>query len=247
MWSSIQPLPGVCSSGWFRKKTKRPPGASTRATSRWRRRRVDVLEHEAGHDGVERGVAERQVGRTRPGVGRTAGARRRPSSSWAQVGSTPMTVVAPPAAASRATCPSPHPTSSTRSAPASWRAASGRICSSYSGSAPSVKPSCHHSAWVSHRSRAPAGRSSEGSGGFTPPMVDDARAAHQPSGSCRGPRRRRRRAATTGRGGLEAGLLDRLDAAQLLDEALLAGGPEARGCRRAPTWSCACRAATGGR
>ena len=32
-WSSIQPLPGVCSSGWLRKKQNRPPGSSTRATS----------------------------------------------------------------------------------------------------------------------------------------------------------------------------------------------------------------------
>ena len=32
-WSSIHPLFGVCSSGWLRKKQKRPPGCSTRATS----------------------------------------------------------------------------------------------------------------------------------------------------------------------------------------------------------------------
>ena len=59
-WSSIQPLFGVCSSGWLRKKTKRPPGSSTRATSAMAASTVvDVLEHEAGDDGVERPVAER--------------------------------------------------------------------------------------------------------------------------------------------------------------------------------------------
>src|SRR6476661_8842535 len=33
IWSSIQPLPGVWSSGWFRSRRKRPPGARTRAIS----------------------------------------------------------------------------------------------------------------------------------------------------------------------------------------------------------------------
>ena len=33
IWSSIQPLFGVCSSGWLRKNANRPPGRSTRATS----------------------------------------------------------------------------------------------------------------------------------------------------------------------------------------------------------------------
>ncbi len=74
-WSSIQPLWGVWSSGWLRKKAKRPPGASTRADlGDGVVDALDVLEHEARHDGVEGGVAERQVGRACPGVGRTAGA-----------------------------------------------------------------------------------------------------------------------------------------------------------------------------
>ena len=33
VWSLIHPLPGVCSSGWLRKKQKRPPGRTTRAIS----------------------------------------------------------------------------------------------------------------------------------------------------------------------------------------------------------------------
>src|SRR5918994_1025721 len=42
--------------------------------------------------------------------------------------------------------------SSTRSNPSSSDCANGRICSSYSGSAPAVNPSIHQSAWLSHRS-----------------------------------------------------------------------------------------------
>ncbi len=44
----------------------------------------------------------------------------------------------------RATCPSPHPTSSTRCAFRRWLRTKGRIRSSYSGSAPSVYRCCHH-------------------------------------------------------------------------------------------------------
>src|SRR5947209_6726115 len=68
----------------------------------------------------------------------------------------PTTTATPWRAARRATWPSPVPTSSTRTAPDSHSAASGRICSSYSGSAPSVNPSCHHPAWRSQGSSAPA-------------------------------------------------------------------------------------------
>src|SRR5206468_11307393 len=64
----------------------------------------------------------------------------------AHVGSTPTTRSAPPPAARRDTCPSPQPTSSTRPAPARCAAAMGRICSTYSASAPSVNPSCHQRA-----------------------------------------------------------------------------------------------------
>ena len=57
----IQPLFGACSSGWFKKKTNRPPGASTRAISAIAGSCVgDVLEHEADDDRVERAVGERQ-------------------------------------------------------------------------------------------------------------------------------------------------------------------------------------------
>ena len=74
-----------------------------------------------------------------------------PVASWLEIGSRPTTIVAP-AAAARASCPSPVPISSTRLWPARCSAASGRICSSYSASAPSVKLSCHHVALASQRS-----------------------------------------------------------------------------------------------
>ena len=87
MWSSIQPLPGVCSSGWFRKKRKRPPGASTRATSAMASSTlVDVLEHQAGDDGVERLVGERQSGRRRPGRRPDLRPARRPRRSGPRSG-----------------------------------------------------------------------------------------------------------------------------------------------------------------
>ena len=54
IWSSIQPLPGVCSSGWLRKKHEAAAGRSTRATSAMASSSVvDVLEHQAGHGGIE--------------------------------------------------------------------------------------------------------------------------------------------------------------------------------------------------
>jgi hypothetical protein len=67
-----------------------------------------------------------------------------------RVGSRPTTS-APPRAMHRATCPSPHPTSSTRRAFRRWLSTSGRICSSYSGSAPSVNLRCHHPECCSQR------------------------------------------------------------------------------------------------
>ena len=71
MWSSIQPLPGVCSSGWLRKKLNRPPGRDDAGDLGDRLVDVvDVLEHEAGDHGVEAGVGERQP------VGAGAGIRR---------------------------------------------------------------------------------------------------------------------------------------------------------------------------
>ncbi len=62
------------------------------------------------------------------------------------------TTYAPPAARSRLICPSPQPTSRICSKPDSSSSAIGRICSTYSGSAPSVNPSIHQSAWASHKS-----------------------------------------------------------------------------------------------
>ena len=63
------------------------------------------------------------------------------------------TTCAPLAASRRLTWPSPQPMSSTVSSPASSCAANGRICSSYSASAPPVNSSIHHSAYCSQRSR----------------------------------------------------------------------------------------------
>ena len=152
VWSLIQPLPGVCSSGWLRKKLNRPPGRTHAGHLVDRAVHVvDVLEHETRHRGVERRVGERQLGRARSHVRRSAAAlprhadlvprridaRRRPTPAPASI---------------RLICPSPQPMSSTRSKPDSSASAIGRICSSYSGSAPSVNPSIHQSAWLSHRS-----------------------------------------------------------------------------------------------
>ena len=57
---------------------------------------ADVLEHQAGHDGVEGAVGERQRRRRRPGRRRVRRRARRASTTWAAVGSTPTTSVAPP-------------------------------------------------------------------------------------------------------------------------------------------------------
>ena len=79
---------------------------------------VDVFEDEAHDDRIERaGTARQLLGAT---LGRSAGHRlvRVPRLICAATGSSPITV-APASARWRATCPSPHPTSSTRRAPAS--------------------------------------------------------------------------------------------------------------------------------
>ena len=87
---------------------------------------TDVLEHEACDDGVER--AGRRTGgrRAPPGRRRPHRPARVASATWAQVGSMPTAIAAPPARASRAIWPSPHPTSRTRRAPARCVAASGQ-------------------------------------------------------------------------------------------------------------------------
>ena len=103
-------------------------------------------------------VGERQRVGPGPGVGRAAAPLARPPRSGSTVGSTPTTASAPIgggqpghlalAAADVEHAARPRPGRS---------AASGRICSSYSGSAPSVNPSCHQPAWVSHEvGRSPA-------------------------------------------------------------------------------------------
>ena len=222
IWSSIQPLPGVCSSGWLRKKTNRPPGSSTRATSASGVvDGLDVLEHQAGDHRVEGPVGERQRGGRRPRRRPAPPPRRPASATWAQVGSTPTTRRRRRRPARRATCPSPQPTSSTRRAPARCAAASGRICSSYSGSAPSVNPSCHQPACASQTRCSSA------------PCPSRSRRAPAPPGCRRGSCRRPPRPPSSGshdsacRSSSDA-CFTAGHAAELLDQPLLAGRPEAR-------------------
>src|SRR5690606_2348337 len=70
-----------------------------------------------------------------------------------------------------------------RRAPASSAAAMGRICSSYSASAPSVNPSIHHPAWSSHNpliaSRSPPCSSAPARQTPSPPPVG--RRRHPPA------------------------------------------------------------------
>ena len=89
--------------------------------------------------------------------GRARSGPRRPGSravtSCPAVGSTPTTAAPSRATAAGDSCPSPH--ADVEDAPGAGQvrlARAGRICSSYSGSAPSVKPSCHHPACVSQLS-----------------------------------------------------------------------------------------------
>ena len=117
IWSSIQPLLGVCSSGWLRKNRNRPPGAQHPGHLGDGVVDVaDVLEHQAGHDGVER---RRRANGSARGArrGRSAGPppRSAATTTCAHVGSTPDDRASRRRpTASRATCPSPQPTSSTR-------------------------------------------------------------------------------------------------------------------------------------
>ena len=140
----------------MRKKQNRPPGASTRATSAIASSTSSMCSNTrhattASNDRV--GERQRVGARARADArGRPRGRRRR--EIWFHVGSIPTARSTPSSASARRVIwPSPHPTSSTRRAPASSAAASGRICSSYSGSAPSVNPSIHHPALASHSSR----------------------------------------------------------------------------------------------
>ena len=109
IWSSIQPLPGVWSNGWLRKNANRPPSRSTRATSRDRAVDVvDVLEHEARDDAVERARPGTAAARPLPRAYCGPPPRSVATLSWLRVGSIPTTW-APRPASIRLICPSPHP------------------------------------------------------------------------------------------------------------------------------------------
>ena len=150
-WSSIQPLSGVCSSGWLRKKRNTTaaaaaPGATSAMAASTS---VDVLEDEAGDDGVEGGVGGTAASAAAAAdVGRAARALRGDLAPGPTSGRRPTTTARPAADGQ----PGDLAFAGARrrahdAAPARCSAASGRICSSYSGSAPSVKPSCHQPAW----------------------------------------------------------------------------------------------------
>ena len=88
---------GACSSGWFRRNRKRPPGASTRAISAIAARR-SVMCSNTRHatDGVERRVGERQrVGARRARSAGPPPRSRGDARAARRVGSTPTTRRAP--------------------------------------------------------------------------------------------------------------------------------------------------------
>src|SRR5437588_3290989 len=206
MRSSIQPLPGVWSSGWLRKKRKRPPGVRTRPTSARAsstasmcsktRQATTASNDSAGNGSVS--ATPRQYAGGPP--------RSRATDSCAHVGSSPTTLEAPTSPASREIWPSPQPMSSTDAQPRRSAAAMGTICSTYSGSAPAVNPSCHQAACFSHSFMRSRCRTVE---------LGVQRVGHllgQPGDRLQV---------------LEAGLLHGRDAAQVLQQALLPSGPEA--------------------
>ena len=82
--------PGVCSSGWFRKRTKRPPGASTRAISSMAGSNGSMCSS-TRHTTTASNAAERNGRRRgrRPGVGGARRARPGPRRSGPRVGSMP--------------------------------------------------------------------------------------------------------------------------------------------------------------
>ena len=118
---------------------------------------ADVLEHEARDDRVEAPVGERQRRRAGAGVARSATALGRLRHLRASRVDTDDHARRRRRGARRAIWPSPQPTSSTRPAPARCRAASGRICSSYSGSAPvgEARPATSRRAPPTGRRRPP--------------------------------------------------------------------------------------------
>src|SRR5262249_1254488 len=130
--SITQPLPGACSSGWFRNSTNRPSGASTRAvsdTAGSNGSRCSNTRHDttASNDSARSGIASAPA---RAYTGPPP--RTRAVATCAAVGSIPTTS-APRAATRRATCPSPHPRSRTRAVPPRGSPTSGTSASSHPG------------------------------------------------------------------------------------------------------------------
>ena len=237
-WSSIHPLFGVCSSGWLRKKHEPAAGPQHAADlGDGVVDGVDVLEHEAGDHGVERvGPRTAAAPALAARVRRAAGRARPPRRSGPTVGSTPTTSSTPRGRRrAAATWPSPQPTSSTASGAGqvARRRAAGSA-RAYSGSAPSVNPSCHQ-----RGVRPPRGRSS--------PSPALGHACGRRCGAWRRRHRPPRRAATTAPASSSSdACFTAVHPAELLDEALLAGRAEAGDVVERRSWSCACRAARGG-
>ena len=190
MWSITQPLFGRLEQRVVEEEHE-SPARLEHARDLGDRRPVigDVLEHEAHDRRVERAVGERELIRARADVRRPtcrARARRRAAR---RVGSTPATSSAPASPRpARAALTGPDVDDAARAREA--LRASGRICSSYSGSAPSVKPSCHQPACCSQKLNGFSG----GDSGI-PPILSHRRAAGDP-GAGRAHRREPRRSRT---------------------------------------------------
>ena len=160
-WSSIHPLFGVCSSGWLRNKAKRPPGHEHPGHLRRSPRRGRRCARTRGRRRPRRSwPGERERGRAGPGVGRSPAAAVRLGDLRPGRVDADDHVGAPgpgqPGDLALAGADVEH-----RPRPGQGSAASGRICSTYSGSAPSVKPACHQPALrlpevVAHRRGRPA-------------------------------------------------------------------------------------------
>ena len=119
IWSSIQPLPGVCSSGWLRKNTNRPPGSSTRATSSMASSTASMCSNTRHAT-----TASKRAGRRRAAPPPRTARRpaRRPGGpprrSGRRSGRCPTTVAAAVGQAPGRADPRPCPTSSTPATPA---------------------------------------------------------------------------------------------------------------------------------
>ena len=156
MWSITQPLFGACSNGWFKQEHEPATRARARARSRrsagsWSgmcsntRQATTASKLPSGN-----GNALRRLAR----VDGTARARWRDARAARRVGSTPTTSRrrdrdGQPGDLAFTACRRRARAARPRGTPRS----SGRICSSYSGSAPSVNPSCHHCAFCSQSRR----------------------------------------------------------------------------------------------